>query len=76
MADRETKGKDKTLTKIDQRMINQRGFSQMKIEVMSPEMIEENKGISDVNKRCTSKEIAWQKTSICTKRKGWKKILT
>jgi len=69
LADRETKGKDKTLTKIDQRMINQRGFSQMKIEVMSPEMIEENKGILDVAKSDTSKETAWQKMSIYTKRK-------
>ncbi len=31
----------------------------MKIEVMSSEMIEKNKGVSDVAKRSTSKETAW-----------------
>ena len=50
-------------------MVNQRGLSQMKIEVMLPEMIGENKGVLDAAKRGISKEIAWQKTSICTKRK-------
>jgi len=36
-------------------------------------MIEENKDVSDMARRGTSKEIAWQKTSIYTKRKKQKK---
>ena len=47
----------------------------MVIEVMSPEMIEVNKDALDVAKRDTSKETAWQKISICTKRKKQKKML-
>ena len=57
MADREAKGKDKILTEIDQRMINQRGLSWMVIEVMLPETIEVNKGALDVVKRGILKEI-------------------
>ena len=38
-------------------------------EVMPPEMIEGNKDVSDADKRDTSKGTAWQKISICTKRK-------
>ena len=41
----------------------------MVIEVMLPEIIKVNKGVLDVAKRGTSREIAWQKTSIYTKRK-------
>ena len=41
----------------------------MIIEVILSEMIEVNKSTSDVVKRDTSKEIAWQKISICIKRK-------
>ena len=69
MADEEAKGKDEILTGIDQRMINQKDPLQMGIGVILPGMIEENKGVLDVTKRDTLKEIAWQKTSICTKRK-------
>ena len=61
MADGEVKGKDETLTGIDQRIVNQRGLSYMKIEVLSPEMIEVNKGASDVIKRAILKGTVWQK---------------
>jgi len=74
LADREAKGRDETQTGINQRMINQRGLLQIAIEVMLPEMIGENKGVLDAAKRGSSKEIAWQKTSICTKRKKQEKM--
>ena len=74
MADGGAKGKDETLIGIDQRMINQKDFSQMVAEVMSPGTIEGNKDVSDVDKRDISKGTAWQKTSICTKRKKQKKM--
>ena len=45
----------------------------MVTEIMSPETIEGNKDVSDVDKRGTSKETAWQRTFICTKRKKQKK---
>ena len=51
-------------------MVNQKDSSQMVIEVMPSEMIEVNKDASDVARRDISKETVWQKTSICTKRKG------
>ena len=69
MANEEAKEKDKILSGIDQRMVNQRGFSRMVIEVISPKIIKVNKGASDVAKRDTSKETAWQKISICITRK-------
>ncbi len=55
-------------------MINQKDPSQKVTEVISPEMIERNKDISDVDKRGISKGTAWQRTSICTKRKKQKKM--
>ncbi len=73
MADEEAKGEDETPIGIDQKMANQKDPSQMVAEVMPPEMIEGNKDVSDVNKRGISKRTAWQKTSICTKRKKQKK---
>ena len=56
MANGEVKGKDETPTGINQRMVNQKDPSQMVIEVMQSEMIEENKDASDVVKRNTLKE--------------------
>ena len=56
MADGEAEGEDETLTGIDQRIVNQRGLTQMETEVMLLKMIEENKGILDVAKRNTLKE--------------------
>ncbi len=41
----------------------------MEVEVMRAEMIKVNKGVLNVVKRGTSKGTAWQKISICTKRK-------
>ncbi len=76
MADGEAKGKDKTLIGIDQRMVNQKDPSQMIIEVMQAEMIEENRDVSDMTKRSISKGIAWQKTSIYIMRKRAMKMLT
>src|SRR6266540_536676 len=58
---------------IDQRMANQKDPSQIVTEVMLPEMIEGNKDVSNADKRSTSKGTAWQKMSICTKRKKQKK---
>ena len=69
MADGEAKGEGEILIEIDQRMANQKDLLQMVIEVMPPETIERNKDVSDADKRGTSKETAWQKTSICTERK-------
>ncbi len=69
MANREAKGKDKILIRIDQRMVNQKGLSQMKIEVMQAEMIEENRDVLDVTKRAISKETVWQKMFTCTIKK-------
>ena len=57
MADGEDKEKGKILIRIDQRMINQKDLSQIVIEVMSSEMIKENKGALDVVKKNTLKEI-------------------
>ncbi len=51
MADEGVKEKDEILTGIDQRMANQKDPSQMVAEVMPPEMIERNKGVSDADKR-------------------------
>jgi len=76
LADGKAKGKDETLIRIDQRIVNQKDPLQMIIEVISPEMIEVNKGISDTAKRDISKETVWQKTSICTMRKRIMKMLT
>ena len=61
---------------IDQRMANQKNLLQMATEVMLPEMIEENKDVSDADKRGTLKGTAWQKTSTCIRRKWQKKMLT
>ncbi len=69
MVDGEAKGEEETLIRIDQRIVNQKDPLQMGTEVTSLEMIEENRDVSDVDKRDTSKRTAWQKTSICTKRK-------
>ncbi len=55
-------------------MANQKDLLQMATEVMPPEMIKGNKDVSDADKRGTSKGTAWQKTSICTKRKKQKKM--
>ena len=73
MKDGRAKGEDETLIEIDQRMANQKDPLQMIIEVMLSEMIEGNKDASDTDKRGTSKGTAWQKTSICIKRKKQKK---
>jgi len=69
LADRGAKVEDEIPIGIDQRMANQKDPSQMVIEVMLSETIEGNKDVSDVDKKGTSKGTAWQKTSICTKRK-------
>ncbi len=45
----------------------------MVTEVMPSETIEGNKDVSDVNKKDISKGTAWQKMSICTKRKKQRK---
>jgi len=74
LADGEAKGKDEILIRIDQRMVNQKNPSQMVAEAMSPEITEENNDVSDVDKRDTSKGIAWQRMSTCTKRRKQKKI--
>ncbi len=58
MADGEAKGEDKTLIRIDQKMVNQKNPSQMVVEIMPLETIEGNKGVLDVDKRGTSKGIA------------------
>ena len=76
MADGEAKGEDEILIGIDQKMANQKDPSQMVTEVISSEMTKENKDASDANKRGILKGTAWQKMSICTKRKKQKKTLT
>ena len=76
MADGEAKGEDEILIGTDQRMVNQKDPSQMGTEVIPLEMIEGNKGVSDVDKRDTSKGTAWQKMSICIKRRQQKEALT
>ena len=58
MANEEVKGRDKILTGIDQRMVNQRGLLQIEIEIMPLEMIEENKDASDAVKKDISKKTA------------------
>ena len=73
MAGGEAKEEDEILIGIDQRMVNQKDPSQIATGVMLSEMTEGNKDVSDANKRGISKETAWQKTSICTKRKKQKK---
>ncbi len=73
MADGGAKEEDEILIGIDQRMANQKDLLQMATEVMLSETIEGNKDVSDVDKRGTSKGTAWQKMSICTKRKKQKK---
>jgi len=75
LTDSGDKEKNKTLIGIDQRMVNQKDLSQIEIEVIPPEMIEANKGVSDAAKRSISKEIVWQKISICTMRKKMTKML-
>ncbi len=57
-------------------MVNQRDLLQMVIEIMPSEMIEANKDVSDVVKRVISKEIVWQKMSICTMRRRVMRTLT
>jgi len=57
LADSKGRKKNKILTGIDQRMVNQKDLSQIVIEVMSSEMIKENKGALDVVKKNTLKEI-------------------
>jgi len=69
LTDGEAKGRDETLTEIDKKMVNQKDLSQIVTEVMLSEMIEMNKDVLDVAKKAISKETAWQKMSICTKRK-------
>ncbi len=54
-------------------MVNQKDPSQMVTEVMPPEITEGSKDTSNADKRGTSKGTAWQRTSICTKRKKQKK---
>jgi len=54
LADREAKKKAKIQTVIDQRMVNQKDPLLMIIEVISLEIIEENRSTSDVTKRDTS----------------------
>ena len=73
MADGEAKGEDEIPIGIDQKRANQKDPSQMVIEVILPEMIERNKDVLDVDKRGISKGTAWQKTSICIRRKKQKK---
>ncbi len=73
MADGEAKGEDETLIGIDQKMANQKDPSQIVTEVMQSEMIEGNKDVLDADKRGILKGTAWQKTSICTKKKKQKK---
>ena len=73
MADGEAKGEDKILIGIDQRMVNQKDPLQMIAGVMPSGMTEVNKGVSDVDKRDTSKGTVWQKMSIYTKRKKQKR---
>ena len=58
MTDGEVKEKDKILTGIDQRMVNQKDPSQMATEVMLLEIIEVNKDALDVVKRDILKETA------------------
>jgi len=72
LADGGVKGEDETPIRIDQRMANQKDSSQIEAEVMPSEMTEENKDVSDADKRGISKRTAWQKTSIFTKRKKQK----
>ncbi len=69
----EVKEEDETLIRIDQRMVNQKDPLQMVTGAMLSEIIEGNKDVSDADKRGISKETAWQKMSICTKRKKQKK---
>ena len=76
MTDGEVKGEDEILIGIGQRMVNRKDPLQMATEVMPLGMTEENKDVSDVDKRGTLKETAWQKTSTCTRRKQQKKMLT
>ena len=76
MADREAKEEDAILIRTDQKMANQKDPLQMVTEIMPSEMIEGNKDISDADKRGTSKGTAWQKMSICIRRKQQNKMLT
>ncbi len=50
-------------------MVNQEDPSLKTKEVMLLEMIEENKDASDVVKKIISKEIVWQRMSICIKKR-------
>ncbi len=48
----------------------------MVIEVMSLEMIEESRDVSDAAKKATLKETAWQKIFTCTMKRKLMKMLT
>ena len=74
MADGGVKGEGEILIGIDQRMASQKDPLQMVTEVMLPETIEGNKDVSDVDKRGILKGTAWQKMSICTRKKQQKKM--
>jgi len=54
----EAKGEDEIPIGIDQKIANQKDPSQMVTKVMSPEMIEGNKDVSDAGKRGISKGTA------------------
>jgi len=73
LADGRAKGKGEILIRTDQRIANQKDPSQMVTEVIQLKTIEGSKDVSDADKRSTSKGTAWQKMSICTKRKKQKK---
>ena len=75
MTDGEVKRENEILIGTDQRMVNQKDPLQMVTGAMLSEIIEGNKDVSDADKRGISKETAWQKMSICIKKKKWKKML-
>ncbi len=74
LVDGEVKEKDGTLIGIGRKMVNLKDPLQMVIEATPQETIEVNKDASDVDKRGTLKGTAWQKMSICTRRKQRKKM--
>ena len=61
MADGGAKGEDEILIEIDQRMASQKDPSQMVTKIMSSEMIEENKDVSDAVKRALQKGLHGRK---------------
>jgi len=69
LADEEVRKRTETLIGIGQRIVNQKDPSLKIKEAISLEMIKENKDASDVTKRAISREIVWQKISICTMRR-------